>query len=307
MPPAVVFPGQGSQQAGAGRDWVDRPSWRIVEQAEATLDVALAPLLLEPEADLSRTRESQLSVLLLSLVAWDAVRDELPTPVCFAGHSLGQITALIASGAVAFDDGVRLAAARAAATQRAADARPGGMLALLGADEDQAAQACAAAEGQAWPANLNAPGQIVVGGTPEGLDAVAGAAKGAGIRRTRALAVGGAFHTPLMADAATELGPTLDAMTFAEPAAPVVANHDGAAHTRPSGWPVHLRTHLVEPVRWEACVRTMVDLGADELIEVGPGTTLTALASRIDAELGTRNVSTPDGLTERAQHAEVAP
>ena len=254
MPPAVVFPGQGSQQAGAGRDWLDHPAWRVVEQAEAALDVPLAPLLLDPDADLSRTRDSQLSVLLLSLVAWEAARDTVGRPVAFAGHSLGQITALIASGAVGFDDGVRMAAARAEATQRAADARPGGMLALLGADPDQAEAACAAADGEAWPANLNAPGQIVVGGTPEGLAAVAAAAKGVGIRRTRSLAVGGAFHTPLMAAAADELGPVLDAITFAEPTAPVVANHDGAAHTRPAGWPVHLRAHLVEPVRWEACV-----------------------------------------------------
>ena len=199
MPPAVVFPGQGSQQAGAGREWLDHPAWHVVEQAEAALGVSLAPLLLDPEADLSRTRDSQLSVLLLSLVAWEAARATVGRPVAFAGHSLGQITALIASGAVGFDDGVRMAAARAEATQRAADARPGGMLALLGADTDQAEAACAAAAGEAWPANLNAPGQIVVGGTPEGLAAVAAAAKGVGIRRTRSLAVGGAFHTPLMA------------------------------------------------------------------------------------------------------------
>ena len=232
MPPAVVFPGQGSQQAGAGRDWLDHPAWHVVERAEAALGVPLAPLLLDADADLSRTRDSQLSVLLLSLVAWEAARDSVGRPVAFAGHSLGQITALIASGAVAFDDGVRMAAARAEATQRAADARPGGMLALLGADADQAEAACATADGEAWPANLNAPGQIVVGGTPEGLAAVAAAAKGVGIRRTRSLAVGGAFHTPLMAPAADELGPVLDAITFSEPTAPVVANHDGAAHTR---------------------------------------------------------------------------
>jgi [acyl-carrier-protein] S-malonyltransferase len=227
---------------------------------------------------------------------WEAARDALGTPVCFAGHSLGQITALIASGAVGFDDGVRLAAARAEATQRAADANPGGMLALLGADVDQAEAACAAADGAAWPANLNAPGQIVVGGTREGLDAVAAAAKGAGIRRTRPLAVGGAFHTPLMAPAADQLGPVLDGTRFSEPSAPVVANHDGAAHTRPAGWPVDLRTHLVEPVRWEASVRTMVELGADELVEVGPGTTLTALVSRIAPDLTTRNIATPADL-----------
>ena len=242
-------------------------------------------------------RDSQLSVLLLSLVAWEAARDSVGRPVAFAGHSLGQITALIASGAVAFDDGVRMAAARAEATQRAADARPGGMLALLGADADQAEAACATADGEAWPANLNAPGQIVVGGTPEGLAAVAAAAKGVGIRRTRSLAVGGAFHTPLMAPAADELGPVLDAITFSEPTAPVVANHDGAAHTRPTGWPVHLRAHLVEPVRWEACVHTMIDLGADELVEIGPGTTLTALSSRISPDLTTRNVAVPADLS----------
>ena len=187
MPPAVVFPGQGSQQAGAGR-LARSPAWSVVERAEAALDVPLAPLLLDLDADLSRTRDSQLSVLLLSLVAWEAARDVVGRPVAFAGHSLGQITALIASGAVGFDDGVRMAAARAEATQRAADARPGGMLALLGADADQAEAACARPKCEAWPANLNAPGQIVVGGH-RGL-AACRPAKGVGIRRTRSLAVG---------------------------------------------------------------------------------------------------------------------
>jgi [acyl-carrier-protein] S-malonyltransferase len=301
VPPAVVFPGQGAQLPGAGQDWLDHPAWRVVEQAEAALDLPLAPLLLDADADLSRTRDSQLSVLLLSLVIWEAARETIGTPVAFAGHSLGQITALIASGAVGFDEGVRMASARAEATQRAADAQPGGMLALLGADADQARTACEAADGAAWPANLNAPGQIVVGGTPEGIDAVAGAAKGAGIRRARKLAVGGAFHTPLMAAAADELGPVLDAIAFSEPSAPVVANHDGAAHTRPGGWATHLRAHLVEPVRWEACERTMIDLGADELVEVGPGTTLTALSSRIAHDLPTRNISTPSDLETHAK------
>lgn len=295
---AVVFPGQGSQQAGAGQPWVDHQAWAAVAGASEATGVDFAHLLVDaPAEDLRRTRDAQLSVLVASLVAWDAVAPALPGEVVgFAGHSLGQITALIAAEAVDRADGLRLAVARANATQAANDANPGRMAALLGATEEQAQAACDAAPGACWLANLNAPGQVVIAGTAEGVDAVCAAAPDAGVRRVRALDVGGAFHTPLMAPAAEELGPMLDATPFSASELPVVTNHDGAAHGDGKDWPEMLRTHLTEPVRWTDCVRTLAALGATTFVEVGPGTTLAGLIRRIVPDAEVRSVQTPADL-----------
>jgi [acyl-carrier-protein] S-malonyltransferase len=279
---AVLFPGQGSQQPGAGREWVGTPAWSVVERAEGALGEPLGPLLLEAdEAELSRTRSAQLSVLLLSLMAWEAGGDELQPVAAFAGHSLGQVTALIAAGVLSFDDGIRLAAARADATQAAADAMPGRMVALLGADEAQAERACKAAPDRCWVANVNAPGQVVLAGTQDGVEAATAEAKALGVRRARPLDVGGAFHTPLMAPAAEALGPVLAGVTFRPPAAPVVTNHDATAHDTGDGWDERLRRHLVEPVRWQASVEAMAAAGVERFVEIGPGSTLSALVKRI--------------------------
>ncbi|MGH9151055.1 MAG: ACP S-malonyltransferase, partial [Acidimicrobiales bacterium] len=170
-----------------GAPWRGDHAWSLVERAERVLDRPLAPLLLDPGAPLDRTEDAQLAVLLTSLMAWQAVRDAIGEPVAVAGHSLGQVTALIAAGVLPFDDGIRLAARRAAHTQRATDHRPGRMVALLGASPEQADQACRAAPGACWVANDNAPGQIVVAGTPDGVDAAVAAAPAAGIRRTTPL------------------------------------------------------------------------------------------------------------------------
>ncbi|MBW3537841.1 MAG: ACP S-malonyltransferase, partial [Actinobacteria bacterium] len=207
---AVIFPGQGAQARGMGLPWRDHGSWAVVERAEKVLEQPLAHLLTgEPlpdgePVDLSRTANSQLSVLLASLMSWEALRPLVPTPVAFAGHSLGQITALIAAEALSFDDGIRLAWERANLTQRDADSRPGRMVALLGASPEQAEQACAGVDG-CWVANDNTVGQIVLAGTPDGVEAGAEAARAAGVRKVMALDVGGAFHTPLFEPAATDL------------------------------------------------------------------------------------------------------
>ncbi|MEO6989131.1 MAG: ACP S-malonyltransferase [Aquihabitans sp.] len=299
MATAIVFPGQGSQTPGAGRPWLDHPAWQIVEQAEADTGLALAHLLLDADADeLADTRSSQLSVLLTSLVTWEAVRPTLPSHsrVGFAGHSLGQITALIAAGVVTLSDGLRLAVARAEASATCQAAHPGAMLALLGADEAQATEACTAAPNAAWVANINGAGQVVVGGRPDVLEAVAERAEAVGVRRTRRLAVDGAFHTPLMAEAANLLAPTLDQLTFAAPTAPVVTNHDAHAVDTAEGWPNRLTAHLVSPVRWADVVATLVGLGADTFVEVGPGTVLTGLTKRLAPAATTRAVSTPAHL-----------
>src|SRR5260221_1423830 len=207
---AIVFPGQGTQSPGMGAPWREHPAWKIVEQAEGALGEPLAPLLLDaPAEQLARTRNAQLAVLCTSLVAWEAARPMLDNVVAFAGHSLGQVTALIASGALDLDDGVRFAARRAELTQAAADAHPGRMAALLGATIEQAEAACAAAPDGAWIANDNAPGQVVVAGTPDGVERALARAKEIGVRRATTLNVGGAFHTPLMYPARDGLRTTL--------------------------------------------------------------------------------------------------
>jgi [acyl-carrier-protein] S-malonyltransferase len=303
---AVIFPGQGTQGAAMGAVWRDDAAWRVVERAEAALGEPLAHLLLAESADdLARTRESQLSVLLTSLVVWEAARAQVPAPVALAGHSLGQITALIASGALPFDDGVRLAARRAEATQAAADRHPGRMAALIGAGESQAAEACAAAPDECWLANDNAPGQIVIAGTPSGIERATKAAADLGIRRVMPLKVGGAFHTPLMAEAAAALGPVLDGITFAAPAAPIVSNADARPYDGADGWPDRLQRHLVSPVRWRACMATLVDeLGATTLVEVGFGSMLAGLAKRCAPGVPVLGVATPDDI---APLSEVRP
>lgn len=298
MPYAVIFPGQGAAAPGVGRAWVDHPAWDVVRQAEATLDRPVARLILEAdEEELSGTGASQLAVLLTSLVAWEALAARLDeAPIAFAGHSLGQITALLAAGAVDRGDGLRLAARRADLSQASADARPGGMAALVGVDVDVAAQVCEGAD-DVWIANDNAPGQVVIAGTPEGLTAAAERAREVGVRRVMPLDVGHAFHTPLLADAAAGLRPLLDRIAFREAAAPVVANTDALGHTDPECWPDQLARHLVEPVRWRESQRTLAASGATTFVEVGPGRVLAGLAKRTVPAVTVLNVSTPDDLS----------
>lgn len=290
---AVTFPGQGSQVAGFGLAWRDHPAWVAVERAEAASGRALSPLLLDPDADLSRTEDAQLAVLASSLIVWEAAKDYLGTPVAFAGHSLGQITALVAAGAVDPADGLALASTRATVTQDAADATPGGLIALLGATPEQARDTIAHID-EAWIANDNAPGQIVVGGTTTGVAAAQAAARGAGVRKVKVLSVGGAFHTPLMAPAAAAFGEAVEAVEFAPLTAPVVTNHDAAAHFSRRGWSERLSTHLVRPVRWRETVDTLVELGAHRIVELGPGTTLTALAKRCRDDVEPLSAATPE-------------
>ena len=299
MAVAVVFPGQGTQGATMGAPWRDHPAWGVIERAEAALGEPLAPLLLAESADdLARTRESQLSVLLTSLVVWEAAREHIPAPVAFAGHSLGQITALVASGTLPFDDGIRLAARRAEATQAAADRHPGRMAAVIGADEAQVLEACSAAPDECWLANDNAPGQIVIAGTPSGIERATKAAAGLGIRRVMPLKVGGAFHTPLMEEAAAALGPILAAIMFSAPAAPIVSNADARPYADAGGWDERLANHLVSPVRWRGCMNTLVDeLGATTLVEVGFGSMLAGLAKRGAPGVPAIGVATPDDIS----------
>lgn len=293
MPLAVLFPGQGSIGPGAGSSWVDHEAWSVVAEVEAIADRPVAPWLLDaPADDLARTDAAQIATLTLSLVAWQALAERLDEPpAAFAGHSLGQVTALIASGAVERAEGIALAVARADACRASDDAQPGRLAALLGATLDQAAEACAAAPDACWLANDNAPGQVVIGGTPEGLEAAVESARELGVRKAMPLAVGGAFHTPLLAPAAESLRPRLESTAFAAPAAPIVDNTEAQVRRDAHGWPELLARHLVEPVRWrEAQTVLQDDLGITEIVEVAPAGTLTAMAKRTIPEVAIRSL-----------------
>ncbi len=295
----IIFPGQGTQSPGMGTAWRDLPAWDLITRSEAGLQEPLAPLLLDATAeDLARTREAQLAVLLTSLLAWETLRPRLADVevIAFAGHSLGQVTALIASGALTLDDGVRLAATRAELTQAAADARPGRMAALLGASPEQALEACAAAPDACWVANDNAPGQVVVAGTPEGLEATSARAREIGIRKVIPLNVGGAFHTPLMAQARDDLILHLDKVTFRAPSAPVFSNTDAEAHADADEWRERLAEHLVKTVRWRSCMEGIATLDPDLCIEVGRGEMLAGLAKRTAPSVLVRGIATPDDI-----------
>ena len=294
---AVTFPGQGTQAPGMGAPWRDTPSWKIVEQAQDNSDLDLAALLLDADAEtLARTEHAQTSVFLTSLMAWEDVK-ALVDPVAFAGHSLGQITALVAAGACSLADGLSLAAARAAYTQASADETPGSMVALIAGDFDAAVALCSEI-GDCWVANDNAPGQLTVAGTPEAIEQVTAQARSAGFRRVIPLPVTGAFHTPMMASASLRFGERLDQVEFRDINVAVIANSDAQPHTLGSEWPELLEEHLVKTVRWRD---TMVGLASltDTFVEVGHGTMIKGLARAGAPSVAVINADAPGAFADQ--------
>jgi [acyl-carrier-protein] S-malonyltransferase len=296
---ALTFPGQGSQRPGMGAAWTGTPSWSLVDRASEVAGRDVAALLLDADAEeLRATRNAQLTTFVASLVALDALRRAgLPEPDAVAGHSLGEYTALTAAAALAVEDGVRLVAARGEAMQAAADARPGTMAAVLGLDVGEVEAACAAVADEAWVANDNAPGQVVVAGTPAGVEAAGAAAKERGARKVLPLPVGGAFHTPLMAPAAEGLGAALADAAFSDPRPPVVANVDASPHGGAGEWSALLADQLCRPVRWRPTLEHLGRGGGEgpaTLIEVGPGGVLTGMAKRTLPGARAFTVSEPD-------------
>jgi [acyl-carrier-protein] S-malonyltransferase len=294
---AVIFPGQGTQTEGMGAPWRGHAAWSVVDRAEAALGEPLSSLVLDaPAEQLARTRDAQLAVLLTSLVAWEAVRERIESPIAFAGHSLGQVTALIASGALPLEEGVQFAAHRAELTQSAADVHPGRMAALLGASLEQAEEACRAAPDGCWIANDNAPGQVVIAGTPDGVEEGSVQAKQLGVKRATPLNVGGAFHTPLMRDAADGLAAELPAVPLSPPDGPVVSNGDAQAYEDADGWRSRLAVHVTGPVRWRTSMETISGMGVTQCLEVGNGSMLATLAKRIVPDLPVQGVASPEDL-----------
>lgn len=294
---AFTFPGQGSQRSGMGQAWVDHPSWEVVDEASTVLQRDVSSLLLTaPMEELTLTANAQLATCVMSLVVLDAVERLGLFPTACAGHSLGEYTALVASGALSLADGVRLVDARGQAMHQAATARPGTMAALLGIDDDGANAACQKAESDVWVANYNAAGQVVIAGTTEGVAAASDQAKSLGAKKVLPIPVSGAFHTPLMLSAREALRDKLSDVTFHEPDVPVVANVDARTHPDAHEWPGLLSAQLCSPVRWRQSLETIAGLGVTQIAELGPGGVLTGLVRRAIPEVQGVSVAAPGDL-----------
>ncbi|HVM00859.1 MAG TPA: ACP S-malonyltransferase [Egibacteraceae bacterium] len=294
---ALVFPGQGSQQPGMALPWREHPAFSRWAEADSVLDRAVTRLGLDADADeLREPATCQVALFVhhaVLLAAWRAAGGS--EPVAVAGHSLGEYNALLAAGVLGFADALRLVDARARATQEAADAAPGTLVACLGFPVDEVTAACARAG--AHVANDNAPGQVVVAGSDEALGRLREELAGSDTRgKVVDLPVGAAYHSPHMAAAVEPLGAALDAATFADAVLPVVANVDAAAHTAAGEWPGLLRDQVVSPVRWRESVATLARLGATAVVELGASPVLTGLVKRTDRGLGRQTVTTPEDL-----------
>jgi [acyl-carrier-protein] S-malonyltransferase len=280
-----------------GASWVDHPSFELVAEASQACGRDLSALLLEaPIEELTATANAQLATFVQSLVVLDAVERLGLSPGACAGHSLGEYTALVASGAMSFEDGLALVVARGDAMGRAAEDAPGTMAALLGITDDDAEAACQRAEGDVWVANYNAAGQVVIAGTVEAVKRAGELAKDLGAKRVMAIPVSGAFHTPLMAGARPALRKALGDAVFRSPEIPVVANVDARIHSDPAEWPGLLSAQLCSPVRWRQSLETLAGLGGTIFVELGPGGVLTGLARRTVGDADTVSVSEPDDL-----------
>jgi [acyl-carrier-protein] S-malonyltransferase len=294
---AFVFPGQGSQRSGMGRPWVDHPSWEVVTEASAAVGRDVEALLLHaPMEELTQTANAQLATFVQSLVVLDAIERVGLSPAACAGHSLGEYSALVAAGAMRFEEAAALVVARGEAMARAGEDAPGTMAALIGISDDDAEAACHRAEGEVWVANYNAPGQVVIAGTSDAVAAASELARELGARKVLALPVSGAFHTPLMAAARPALRKALGNVVLSTPEVPVVANIDARVHSDPAEWPRLLSAQLCGPVRWRQTVGTLSGLGATVFVEVGPGGVLTGLVRRAAPEAQALAVTKPDDL-----------
>jgi [acyl-carrier-protein] S-malonyltransferase len=292
-----TFPGQGSQRPEMGRAWVDHPSWEVVDEASAAVGRDVGDLLLgAPMEELTQTANAQMATFVQSLVVLDAVERLGLAPGACAGHSLGEYTALVAAGALSFEDGIGLVAARGEAMARATEEQPGTMAALMGIADDDAEAACARAEGEAWVANYNATGQVIIAGTAEAVATASNLARQMGARKVLPIPVAGAFHTPLMGGARAPLRKALGTARFVRPEVPVVANVDARVHEDPEEWPGLLSAQLCGPVRWRQTLETLTGLGATTLVELGPGGVLTGLAKRGAPGVRALAVTTPDDL-----------
>ncbi len=283
MKTAYVFPGQGAQFVGMGKDLYDNnPEAReMFEKANEVLGFRITDLMFNgTEEDLKQTKVTQPAIFLHSVILAKSLGDGFK-PDMVAGHSLGEFSALVAAGAMSFEDGLRLVATRAMAMQKACEANPSTMAAVLALPDEKVEELCAEVDDIVAPANYNCPGQVVISGTNAGIDAACEKMLAAGARRALKLKVGGAFHSPLMAPAKEELTRAIDATEFKTPVCPVYQNVDGKPHTNPEEIKANLIEQLTAPVRWTQDVQAMIADGATDFVELGPGKVLQGLVSKI--------------------------
>ena len=289
---AYIFPGQGAQFSGMGKQLYNDNSKAkaMFDKANDILGFRITDIMFEgADEDLRQTKVTQPAIFLHSVILAKTINDFAPQMV--AGHSLGEFSALVAANALSFDDGLRLVAARAMAMQKACELNPSTMAAVLGLDDDKVEAICAGIEGEVVvPANYNCPGQIVISGSNEGIDAACEQLLAAGAKRALKLKVGGAFHSPLMEPAREELAAAIEATAFAAPVCPVYQNVNALPQTAPEAIKKNLVAQLTAPVRWTQTVMNMLADGAAEFIEVGPGNVLQGLVKKVDKEVVTSGI-----------------
>ena len=297
---AFVFPGQGAQRVGMGSDFLetDTAVRERFEEANDALGFDLARIVLEgPASRLVETEVTQPALLTVGVALWQVWRARGGAmPALMAGHSLGEYTAFTAAGSIAFADAVRLVNARGRFMQEAVPVGEGAMAAILGLDDDAVAACCEQVDGVAQPANLNAPGQVVISGSRTAVKAAAAACSEAGARRAVLLDVSAPFHCQLMRPAADRFRAVLDAVDFRAPDVPVVHNLDATMSTDAATIRQKLMRQVYSPVRWRDCVTTIRSHGVDRLLECGPGNVLAGLARRIDRSLDVVGIGTLEGM-----------
>lgn len=268
--------------------YAEDPNARVFfEHANNILGFAITDVMFNgSEEDLKKTNVTQPAIFLHSVIKAKVLGDAFK-PDMVAGHSLGEFSALVAAGAMEFADGLKLVAARANAMQRACEAEPGTMAAILGMEDEKVEEICATIPGVVVPANYNCPGQLVISGTLEAVNAACEALKAAGAKRALVLPVGGAFHSPLMEPARAELATAIAYTPINDPRCPIYQNVDARPHTDPARIKANLIAQLTAPVRWTQTMQHMLADGANNVVEVGPGNVLQGLFKKVDRALAT--------------------
>lgn len=290
---AYVFPGQGAQFTGMGKDLYEQSELArtMFAQANEILGFDIQKIMFEgSDEELKQTNVTQPAIFLHSTILAACLGDSFQ-PNMVAGHSLGEFSALVANKTLSFEDGLKLVAKRAAAMQKACELEPSTMAAILGLEDEVVERICAEIDGVVVAANYNCPGQLVISGSVSAVEAACAALTEAGAKRALILQVGGAFHSPLMEPAREELAAAIEATHFATPSCPVYQNVNAKAVTDPSEIKANLVTQLTGAVRWTQIMQNMLADGCTEVIEVGPGKVLQGLFKKVDREIPTASAS----------------